>query len=81
MTTYRIATADARQAGANVVHTVYVDGRPVATRRSQHRYRFAICHWAGRVDAGTRHLVVDRWSRSPKASGRAFAVEAVWIHA
>ena len=75
----RVASADARPAGANVVHTVYVDGVPVATRRSAHRYDFAHCRWV--TQDGQRTVVVDRWSRSPKCSGRCFAIHAVWTGA
>jgi len=76
--TSKIATADARQAGANVLHTVYVNGEPVGTRRSQHLYRFAICHWVNRGTPDAT-VIVDRWSRNPKASGRTFAVEVVFV--
>lgn len=79
--TTRQVTATARDAGRNVVHTVtarYQDGTPApvyrATRRSAHRYAYAIAHWAT-VDAnGTRGVIVDRWSKNPKAGGGKFAV-------
>jgi hypothetical protein len=72
-----IATATARDAGRNVVHHVYVNGEIVATRRSAHRYRFAICKWITAHD-GSRTVVVKRWSRDSKCSrsAREFAVYA-----
>jgi hypothetical protein len=74
----RIATATARDAGRNVVHHVYVNGEIVATRRSAHRYHFAICKWVGSRDDGSRTVVVKRWSRDSKCSRSAgeFAVYA-----
>ena len=62
----------ARDAGRNVVHTVAVDGEVVATRRSAHRYSFAIARWYGQH--GDRRVIVERWSRSPKSSGASFAI-------
>lgn len=76
---FRTASATARHAGRNVVHTVYgYDGEVVATRRSAHRYEFAICRRIGFTDDGTARVVVDRWSRSSKCSSRQFAIRAVW---
>jgi hypothetical protein len=62
----------ARDAGRNVVHTVEVDGRVVATRRSAHRYGYAIGYWT-RTPSG-RTVVVSRWSRSPQCTGSSFAI-------
>lgn len=78
-----IATASAREAGANIVHHVYVDGEIVATRRSAHRYDFAICRWVGSREDGTRTVIVKRWSRNSKCSRMAgeFAVYAEKIDA
>lgn len=68
----RKVTASARQAGAQVVHTVYgYDGEIVGTRRSQHRYHYAICRRNG------SNVVVSRWSRNATCSGGYFAVEVV----
>jgi hypothetical protein len=69
-------TATSRDAGRQVVHTVDAGGVPVirATRRSAtNRYRYAIVRWTTDTD-GSRVVVVQRWSNSPKASGRDFAV-------
>jgi hypothetical protein len=76
--TTKIASADAREAGAKIVHTVYVDGVPVAERRSAHRYHWAICRWITAGD-GTRTVVVVRWSRSAKAGASQFAVHIVGV--
>lgn len=62
----------AREAGAATVHTVSVKGEVVATRRSAHRYPYAIAYWSRRNGEVT--LIVKRWSRSPKASGGSFAI-------
>jgi hypothetical protein len=67
-TNFRIK-GSARDAGANVVHTVSLDGEVVATRRSAHRYAFAIAYWTS-----NGALIVSRWSRSAKCSGRHFAI-------
>lgn len=75
-TNYRIK-AVARDAGRNVVHEVKLDGEtvPYGTRRSAHRYAYAICRWYRRE--GGASLSVKRWSRSPKCSGEEFAVPVV----
>ena len=58
-------TADARDAGRNVVHTVRDSaGNAVGTRRSAHVYRWAF------VARG----VVRRWSNNPAARGDETAV-------
>ena len=81
----RKAIATARDAGRNVVHTVTVVcydgiGNEVdryeaisGTRRSAHRYSFAVCRWTTERD-GRRNVVVVRWSRNAKATGATFAV-------
>jgi hypothetical protein len=75
----RTASATARHAGANIVHTVYVDGEVVGTRRSAHRYLFAICRWVGKQGTPERTVVVVRWSRSNKCSSGQFALYAEMI--
>jgi len=67
-------TATAREAGRNVVHEVKLRGEtvPYGTRRSAHRYGYAICCWY-RIEGESR-LVVKRWSRNAKCSGPDFAV-------
>ena len=75
-------TATARDAGCQVVHTVrdwY--GDVAGTRRSAHRYHYAICRRVsprnpstGVPELGRAQLVVVRWSRSSKCSGSQFAV-------
>jgi hypothetical protein len=73
--TPKIASADVRPAGSKFVHTVYVDGVPVATRRSERRYHFAIARWVGNREDGTRTVVVDRWSSSSaRVKHGAFAI-------
>lgn len=72
MNTNPAITAHARDAGRNVVHTVKMFDTVVGTRRSAHRYAYAICRWAT-VD-GERRPIVVRWSRSAKSSGNDFAV-------
>lgn len=67
-------TAQARDAGRNVVHTVTLDGKVIGTRRSAHRYAYAICRWVTGVD-GERTVIVARWSRNIRHSGRYFAVQ------
>jgi hypothetical protein len=70
-------TATAREAGRNVVHTVTVEGGSVVngTRRSAHRYAYAICEWQRRSDFDEpATLIVKRWSQSPKSGTGAFAV-------
>lgn len=73
---YRIV-GKARDAGRNVVHTVEVDGEVVATRRSAHRYSFAIAHWSRNRETGEARIIVERWSRNPKATGSSFAIRIV----
>lgn len=75
-----LVNATARDAGRNVVHTVvatHTDGTPAevvsATRRSAHRYAYAICRWVRPRD-GKPYVVVVRWSRNAKATGDTFAV-------
>jgi hypothetical protein len=74
MTDHTIA-ATAREAGRNIVHTVTLDGRVVGTRRSAHRYHYAIAYWT-RTPSG-RTIIVARWSRKPTASGSSFAIPIV----
>lgn len=71
--------ATSRDAGRNVVHTVtsvWDDGTPIevvgATRRSAHRYAYAICRYVR--GHGERYVVVDRWSGSSKCRRDQFAV-------
>jgi hypothetical protein len=73
--TQSIVTATARDAGRNVVHTVSAEGHRVVapTRRSAHRYAYAICRWCG--GDYNSFVRVNRWSRSAKCSGEEFAVE------
>lgn len=59
-TNYR-TSGHSRDAGRNVVHEVKLDGDVVGTRRSAHRYGYAICRW-WRV-RGESNLHVLRWSR------------------
>ncbi|WP_028058339.1 hypothetical protein [Candidatus Solirubrobacter pratensis] len=73
----------ARQAGANVVHTVTVDGRdiPGGVRRSAHRYPYAfVKRTTWRWEPGQAPpFAVKRWSRSNVArSGEiVVAVESI----
>ena len=79
ITTNPDITATARDAGRQVVHTVYVKGVPVATRRSaSNRYRFAIARWH-RPTGHTPYMTVERWSASPKCAGSSFAIRVTDI--
>jgi hypothetical protein len=84
-------TATARDAGRNVVHTVTTDNPDVeviaATRRSAHRYRYAMVRYARRSNAPQidgepgavyeRIVIVQRWSRNPKTRGDEIAIPVV----
>lgn len=73
-------TATARDAGRNVVHTVTADVEVVApTRRSAHRYAYAIVAIRKR---GTEPVVfVRRWSRSSKHASDEQAITVVEVQA
>lgn len=77
MNTNPAVSAQSRDAGRQVVHTLKFFNEVVRTRRSAtRRYRFVICHWFRAAD-GTSHLISDRWSDSPKCSLNQFAVPVV----
>ena len=68
------ATATVRQAGENFIHTVTDwHGEVVGTRRSAHRYRYAICRRG--LGRDRPYLVVVRWSRSARCSSTEFPLE------
>lgn len=69
-------SAQSRDAGRNVVHTV-TDwyGHPAinGTRRSAHSYNYAICRRSSKD--GQPVVIVERWSKSPRCSSSHFPVE------
>lgn len=68
--TDRHITADARQAGKRIIHTLYgFDGEVIGTRTSERRYYYAICkRYSG------AHVEAVRWSASQHVRGGEFAV-------
>lgn len=81
--TTRTVTATARAAGSKIVHTVAAtasDGSTVKvyspTRRSAHRYRFAVIRWIT-VD-GERAVIVDRWTNTSRARADQARIPVSW---